>query len=160
MQLTIREYRESDRKELENIILTAENFGEPFLDSEFQRINIYQTVPELGVTYVVEEAKTKSIVGYICLEFRWRSLYIQSLVTHQQYLREGIGTRLVKKAIAIGEKHPTINVVRVDTGDFMDYAQQFYLSCGFQICGFVAHDMSWFNHQVHFVYPLKEVDKE
>jgi ribosomal protein S18 acetylase RimI-like enzyme len=143
MQFIIREFLEADLEQIKNIILHAENFGKPFLDSEIGRIKIYQKVPDLGITYVAVDSKTKTIIGYVCLEFKWRSLVIQSMVTHHQHLRKGIGTKLVEKAIEIGETHPTINVVRVDTGDFMNYAQQFYLSCGFQICGFVKHDMSW-----------------
>lgn len=68
---------------------------------ELQRIKHYLTLPSLGKTFVAIEATTKNVVGYICLEFRWRSLVIQSLVTHHEHLRKGIGKKLVEKAIAI-----------------------------------------------------------
>jgi hypothetical protein len=48
----------------------------------------------------------------------------------------------VKRIKEEGEKNPEMNVIRVDSGDFMSYAHKFYISCGFQICGFVAHDLS------------------
>ena len=160
MRINIRELVEDDFKQLAEIILNAENFGTLFLDSEIKRMKIYNKISELGKTFVAVDLDKEKIVGYICLEFKWRSLVIQSMVTHHQYLRKGIGKKLVQRTIEIGEEHPVINIVRVDTGDFMEYAQKFYLSCGFQICGYVSHDMSWFNHQVHFVYPLKGVEKD
>jgi ribosomal protein S18 acetylase RimI-like enzyme len=160
MEIKIRSFLESDLDQIKKIILNAENFGEPFLDSELQRIKIYKTIPKLGKTLVAVGLKDNIVLGYICIEFKWRSLVIQSMIIHHDYLRKGIGTQLVDKVIEIGEQYPTINVIRVDTGDFMDYAQKFYLSCGFQICGYVAHDMSWFNHQVHFAYPLKGVEED
>ena len=42
----------------------------------------------------------------------------------------------------------------------MPYAHRFCVSCSFRVCGLVMHDMSWFNHQVHFALPLKEAEKE
>jgi len=99
------------------------------------------------------------IVGYVTVEFKWKSVLILSIITHHDYLRKGISKQLIQKIKDISKEHPVINVIRVDTGDFMDYAQQFYLSCGFQICGYISHDLSWSNHQVHFAYPLKGVEK-
>ena len=55
-----------------------------------------------------------------------------------------------------GRKHPDIDVIRVDTGDFMKYAQDFYLSCDFMKSGFVKHYLSWHNHQVFFAYQVKK----
>ena len=100
------------------------------------------------------------IFGFVTVEFRWKSLVILSIITHHDYLRKGIGKQLIQKIKDISKERPEINVIRVDTGDFMYYAQQFYISCGFQICGYVSHDLSWSNHQVHFAYPLKGVEKE
>jgi ribosomal protein S18 acetylase RimI-like enzyme len=157
--ITIREYNENDWGEVEEMILNAENFGISFLADEKKRIAVCGAFPEFGQVLVVENTATGQLVGYAVLEFRWRALAIMSFITHHKFLRQGIGRQLIERIKAIGENHPEVNVIRVDTGDFMEYAQKFYATCGFQICGFVSHDLSWFNHQVHFAYPLKEVEK-
>jgi hypothetical protein len=36
-----------------------------------------------------------------------------------------------------GQEHPDIDVILVDTGDFMHYAQKFYLAYGFTKSGLV-----------------------
>jgi len=159
IEVIIREYLESDWPEVEHLILNAKNFGLPFLEDEKKRIALCKAFPKYGTVLIAETPSTKQIVGYATIEFRWRALVIMSIITHHQYLRKRIGKQMLDKIIELGEMYPDINVVRVDTGDFMDYAQQFYLSYGFQICGFVSHDLSWFNHQVHFAYPLKGVEK-
>ena len=63
---------------------------------------------------------------------------------------------MVENVKEIGETHPLVDMIRVDTGDFMDYAQQFYLSCGFERAGHIPHYLSWNNHQVVFVYQLRK----
>ncbi|MHA2273383.1 MAG: GNAT family N-acetyltransferase [Candidatus Hodarchaeales archaeon] len=157
--IIIREYGESDWDEVEDMILNAENFGISFLDDEKKRIAVCEAFPGFDQVLVVENSATGQLVGYAVLEFRWRALVIMSFIIHHEFLRQGIGRQLIERIKAIGKNHPEVNVIRVDTGDFMEYAQKFYLACGFQICGFVSHDLSWFNHQVHFVYPLKGVEK-
>ncbi|MHA1167844.1 MAG: GNAT family N-acetyltransferase [Candidatus Hodarchaeales archaeon] len=159
MEIRIRNYSTSDFNEIKDIILHGENFGEPFLETEIQRINNYQQLPHLGRILVVEEIESNKVVGFVALEFRWKSIVIQVIITHHDHLRQGIGRKMIKEAIKIGEEHPMINVLRVDTGDFMEYAQRFYLACGFQFSGYVAHDLSWNNHQVHFAYPLKGIEE-
>ena len=160
LKVIIRDYKENDWPEVKNLILIAKNFGTPFLEEEKRRISLCKTFPEFVKVFIAEIPTTKEIVGYSTIEIRWRSLVIMSIITHHNYLRKGIGKQIMDKIIEIGERLPEINVVRVDAGDFMNYAQQFYLSYGFQISGFVSHDLSWFNHQVHFAYPLKGVEKK
>lgn len=142
------------------MILHAENFGPKFLDHEKMTVEMCRRFPAHGEVLVAESENPRQIVGYAAIEFRWRSLAILSLITHRDHLRQGIGRRMVERIKEEGEKHPETNVIRVDTEDFMTYAQKFCISCGFQICGIVLHDMSWFNHQVHFAFPLKGVEKE
>jgi len=159
IKVKIREYKETDWPTIENLIYNAENFGSPFMEDEKKKIMFFKSLPEFFKVFIAEKPRTNEIVGYIAIEFRWKSVVILSIITHHDYLRKGIGKQLIQKIKDIGNEHPMINVIRVDTGDFMDYAQQFYLSCEFQICGYVSHDLSWFNHQVHFVYPLKGIEK-
>ena len=64
-------------------------------------------------------------------------------------------SKIIQNIKDLGEKTNKINVLRVDTGDFMIYAQGFYLANGFIVSGHVSHDMSWFNTQIHFSLPLK-----
>ena len=159
-KLKIREYLESDLTELEEIILNGENFGIPFLENEKRMIQNYSQNLAYGRVFVAEDDSIEKILGYITVEIRWGSLNVMSIIVHHNYLRKGVGRKLVDQVKKLGEKLPNITVLRVDTGDFMSYAQHFYLACGFQPCGFVSHDISWFNHQVHFAYPLKEISRE
>lgn len=156
MDIFSRNYTDSDKEALRNLILNAKNFGEPFLATELQRIDHYQEIPKLGNIKVAVDSDTNKVLGYIAVEFRWRSFNIETIITHHNHLRKGVGKKLIQATIDMALERPDINVIRVNTGDFMKYAQRFYLSCGFQICGFVKHDLSWYNHQVHLVYPLKE----
>lgn len=156
MDISTRDYKESDNEELKSIILNGENFGEPFLKSELQRIALFYQNSDVGRVLVAENPIKGTILGYVTIEFHWRKLIIQSIITHHEYLRQGIGKNLINKVFEIGQNHPIVNVIRVDTGDFMAYAQKFYLANGFQICGYVSHDLSWYNDQVHLVYPLEE----
>ncbi|MHA2232288.1 MAG: GNAT family N-acetyltransferase [Candidatus Hodarchaeales archaeon] len=158
--IILREFEEKDEPEVAELILKAENFGPPFLEDEKKRITVCGTFPEFGRVLIAENSSTRQIVGYAIIEFTWRALVIESIITHHNFLRQGIGRQLIEKIKEIGESHPGANVIRVDTGDFMDYAQRFYLACDFQICGFVSHDLSWNSHQVHFAYPLKGIEKE
>ena len=159
-KVTVREYEDDDWPEVERMILHAENFGPPFPDREKRTIEAFRRIPALGKVLVAESRDPPRVVGYATIEFRWRSLVILSLITHHEHLRQGIGRQIVERVREEGEKHPGVNVVRVDSGDFMAYAHKFYIACGFQVCGFVAHDLSWFNHQVHFALPLKGVERE
>lgn len=156
MNYQIREYENSDLDEIRWIILHGENFGEPFLKSELERIEFYQKSPRLGKIIVAYHNESKQIIGFAAIEYHWRSIVIKSIITHQEFLRQGVGKCLINGIVKIGKNKPNVQVIRVDTGDFMIYAQKFYLSSGFQVSGYVSHDLSWFNHQVHFVYPIKE----
>lgn len=156
----VREYHEEDRQQVEEMILRAENFGPKFLEYEKSTIDALRSFRNRGRVLVAEDKNSRKVVGYATIEFRWRSLVILSIVTHPDYQRQGVGRRIIERVKEEGEKHPETNVIRVDTGDFMTYAHRFYTSCGFRVCGLVMHDMSWFNHQVHFAFPLKGVEKE
>ena len=142
------------------MILRAENFGPKFLEYEKGTIKLVRNFPNRGRVLVAESRISRKVVGYATIEFRWRSLVILSIITHPDYLRQGVGRRIIERIKEEGEKHPETNVIRVDAGDFMSYAHKFYTSCGFRVCGLVMHDMSWFNHQVHFALPLKGAEKE
>lgn len=160
LEIVVREYEQRDWPQVEEMILHAENFGPKFLEYEKRTIEICRRFPVQGKVLVAESKSSRQVVGYAAIEFRWRSLAILSVITHHNYLRQGVGRRMIERIKEEGEKHPEINVLRADAGDFMTYAHEFYVSCGFQICGFVMHDMSWFNHQAHFAFPLKGVEKE
>ena len=160
LDVVVREYQEKDWPQVEEMILHAENFGPKFLEYEKETMDIIMGFPNRGKVLVVEDRRSRKVVGYATIEFRWRSLVILSIITHHDHLRQGVGHRIIERIKEEGEKHPETNVIRVDTGDFMTYAHRFYISCGFRVCGLVMHDMSWFNHQVHFAFPLKEAEKE
>ena len=142
LEVVVREYNEKDWPQVKEMILHAENFGPKFVDHERRIIETCRSHSGYGKVFVAESKRSRLVVGYATVEFRWRSLVIFSLVTHHNHLRRGIGKLIVKRIKEEGEKNPEMNVIRVDSGDFMSYAHKFYISCGFQICGFVAHDLS------------------
>jgi GNAT superfamily N-acetyltransferase len=158
LKVTVREYEEKDWPHVEHMILHAENFGPEFLENERTIVKMFRRSPGRGKVLVAERTSPPWVVGYAVIEFRWRSLAILSIIAHHNHLRQGIGRQIIERIKQEGEKHPGVNVIRVDSGDFMTYAHKFYVACGFQICGFVSHDLSWFNHQVHFAFPLKGVE--
>ncbi len=156
MNVHIRDYSPEDWEQIESIIIAAENFGPAFLEHEKMKVQIYDKFPSYGRVLVAENVQDKSILGYAALQFEWRALVISSIITHHNHLRKGVGSQLIEKIKKIGNAHPVADVIRVDTGDFMNYAQKFYASCGFQNVGHVPHYLSWHNDQVIFVYQLKK----
>ncbi len=155
MQVRVREYHPQDLSSVQNLILNAENFGEPFLEHELLRIEVFEAFKDFGKILVAEDGDSGKIIGYSAIQFEWRALVIVSIITHHQYLRKGVGKALIDKIKEIAESSPLVNVIRVDTGDFMTYAQDFYLSCGFEKSCDASHYLSWNNDQVIFVYKVE-----
>jgi ribosomal protein S18 acetylase RimI-like enzyme len=156
MAAIIRNYRPEDWPSLQDIILNAENFGPEFLQHEKLRIHVFNQNPEFGIVLVAEDPVSHDIVGFMAVQYGWRALVIESIVVHHRYLRKGVGRELVEHIKKLGAEHPNADVLRVDTGDFMDYAQRFYESCGFKVGGLVSHYLSWHNDQIIYVLRLKE----
>ena len=156
MTLTVREYRPEDWSQLCDIILNAENFGPDFLESEKLRIDVFHAHPEYGTVLVAESPANDAVVGFAAVQYGWRALIIESIVVHHEHRRTGIGRALVEQIKRLGLEHPTVDVLRVDTGDFMDYAHRFYESCGFEVGGRVSHYLSWHNSQIIYVLKLKD----
>lgn len=156
MTIAIREYQSDDREVIEEMILQAENFGTPFLEDELLKIDVYTTFPQFGRILVAFDSKSNEIVGYSSIRFDWKALVITSVITHHDHLRCGVGTKMMESIKEIGKGHPLIDVIRVDTGDFMEYAHQFYLSCGFERIAHAPHYLSWHNHQDIFVYRIQK----
>ncbi len=154
MNISVRDYIPEDWSQLEHIILNAENFGEPFLQFEQLKLTISQAHPEFGRVLVAEDADSKKILGFASLIIEWKALVISSIITHHQFLRQGVGHSIIERIKDLARSLPLIDVIRVDTGDFMDYAQEFYRSCGFLRVGLVPHYMSWYNDQLIFVYHI------
>lgn len=156
MTIEVREFQPNDREIVEQTILEAENFGIDFLDHELLKIGVFTAFPQFGRILVAFESQSGEVVGYVAIQFDWKALVINSIITHRNHVKRGIGSRMIEKVKEIGTRHPLVDVIRVDTGDFMKYAQQFYLSCGFERAGHVPHYLSWNNHQVIFVYQLQK----
>ena len=155
MAIMVRDYIPQDWVSIDNIVLNAENSGDVFLETEKRNISIFSTHSDYGRVIVAEDATTKQIVGFAALLFEWRALVIQSIITHHKHLRQGIGRRLIDRIKELAESYATIDVIRIDTGDFMNYAQKFYKDYGFIQSGYVAHYLSWNNNQIIFVFPVK-----
>lgn len=150
MKVTIREYSFSDFSEVKKLILDAENFGEPFLETEMLNIK-KNTSLDLGKIFVA--AIGEQVIGYISLGRRVFALMIDSIIVARNYQRRSVGRKLVKKAKEYA-KSQGLHVLRTDTGAFMEYAIKFYLACGFEPCGYVEHDFSLGSRQLHFYIDL------
>ncbi|MCF2138084.1 MAG: GNAT family N-acetyltransferase [Candidatus Thorarchaeota archaeon] len=159
MTIEVRQYQPADRPFIEEIIISAENFGEMFLDHEMQMIDISEKFPDYIGVIVAVDSENEEVIGFATLRFEWRTLIINTIITHHEHLRKGVGSVLIKKIIEMGEAHPKINVVQVDTGDFMVYAQKFYLANGFKVSGYATHFLGWHNNQIIYTRPLKKVSE-
>jgi ribosomal protein S18 acetylase RimI-like enzyme len=154
VKLNLRDFNPEDWTALEAIILNAKNFGEVFLESERLKIRVFTAHPEFGRVLVAENIENKQILGYASVMIEWKALVISSIITHHEFLRQGVGKLLIGGIKDLARSLPLVDVIRVDTGDFMDYAQEFYTSCGFLRAGLIPHYMSWHNDQVIFVFPV------
>jgi streptothricin acetyltransferase len=152
MKILIREYTSSDFPQVKKLILDAENFGEPFLETEILNIK-KNTTPGLGKIFVA--TISGQIIGYISLGRRTFASMIDSIIVSRSHQRKGVGRKLVEKAKEYA-KSQGLHVLRTDTGAFMDYAIKFYLACGFEPCGYVEHDFSIGSKQLHFYIPVQE----
>ncbi|KXH77268.1 MAG: hypothetical protein AM326_05365 [Candidatus Thorarchaeota archaeon SMTZ-45] len=152
MKVLIREYSSSDYPQVRKLILDAENFGEPFLENETLNIKKNTT---LGLGKVFVAATQGTIAGYISLGRRVFALMIDSIIVSKSYQRKGVGRKLVEKAKEYA-KSQDLQILRTDTGTFMDYAIKFYLACGFEPCGYVEHDFSLGSKQLHFYIDLSK----
>jgi ribosomal protein S18 acetylase RimI-like enzyme len=150
MKVTIREYLPKDLTAVKALILEAENFGEPFLESELLHINKNTS---LGLGKVFVATLKNRIVGYVSLGRRTFALMIDSIIVDRNHQRKGVGRKLVEEAKEYA-KSQHLQVLRTDTGTFMDYAIKFYLACGFEPCGYVEHDFSLGSKQLHFYMDL------
>jgi ribosomal protein S18 acetylase RimI-like enzyme len=153
MELSIREYSSSDLSQVRELILNAENFGQPFLENEM--VNIKKNT-SLGLGRVFVAVSNDKVVGYISLGRRVFALMIDSIIVGSHYQRNGVGRKLVEKAKDYA-KSQGLKVLRTDTGTFMDYAIKFYLACGFEPCGYVEHDFSLSSRQLHFFMDLTKL---
>ena len=72
IKVKIREYKSTDWIAIQNLIYNAENFGSPFMEDE-KKILFSKSFPEFFKVFIAEKPKTNEIVGYITIEFRWKS---------------------------------------------------------------------------------------
>jgi GNAT superfamily N-acetyltransferase len=150
MNISIREYRSTDFDEVRTLILDAENFGDPFLETEL--LNVKKNTTEgLGKIFVATLAG--ETIGFISLGRRVFALMIDSIIVAREHQRKGVGRRLVERAVEYA-KSKGYQLLRTDTGTFMGYAIKFYLACGFEPCGYIEHDFSLSSKQLHFFIDL------
>lgn len=150
MNISIREYRSSDFDEVRTLVLYAENFGDPFLETELLNVK-KNTIEGLGKIFVATLAG--ETIGFISLGRRVFALMIDSIIVAREHQRKGVGRRLVERAVEYA-KYKGYQLLRTDTGTFMDYAIKFYLACGFEPCGYIEHDFSLSSKQLHFFIDL------
>lgn len=151
-ELMIREYEKADLPDLRSLILEAENFGEPFMESEMMNIK-RDGISDFGHVYVA--AFGSEVVGYVTLRKNIFAVAIDSIIVKREHQRKGIGRELVEKAKAYARSEG-FRILRSDTASFMEYAIKFYLACGFVPCGYVHHDFGLNTTQVHFYMDLSD----
>ncbi len=156
LEVTIREYASTDLSRVKELILKAENFGEPFLETELLNIK-KDTSPGLGQVFVA--TFKDQVVGYISLGRSFLALMVDAIIVEQKHQRKGVGRKLIEKAKEYA-KSQGFQVLRTDTGTFMEYAIKFYLACGFEPCGYVEHDFSLGSKQLHFYIDLTKKEKQ
>jgi len=152
MKVLIREYTSADFPQVKKLILDAENFGEPFLETEI--LNIKKNT-SLGLGKIFVATAKDQVIGYVSLGRRVFALMVDSIIVDRSHQRKGAGRKLVEKAKEYA-KSQGFQVLRTDTGTFMDYAIKFYFACGFEPCGYVEHDFSLSSKQLHFYIDLTE----
>jgi ribosomal protein S18 acetylase RimI-like enzyme len=150
MEVSIREYSSSDLAQVRELVLSAENFGKPFLENEM--LNVKKNT-SMGLGKVFVAVLNGKVVGYISLGKRVFALMIDSIIVSSRYQRKNVGRKLVEKAKEYA-KSQGFHLLRTDTGAFMDYAIKFYLACGFEPCGYVENDFSLGSRQLHFFIDL------
>jgi len=150
LDVAIREYASTDFSRVKELILKAENFGKPFLETEL--LNIKKNT-SLGLGKIFVATLRNKVIGYISLGRRIFALMVDSIIVDQNHQRKGVGRKLVEKAKEYA-KSQGFHLLRTDTGAFMDYAIKFYLACGFEPCGYVEHDFSLGSKQMHFYMDL------
>jgi len=155
LKVAVREYSSNDFSRVKELILKAENFGEPFLETEL--LNIKKNT-SLGLGKVFVATLEDEVISYISLGRRVFALMVDSIIVDRDYQRRGVGRKLIEKAREYA-KSQGCHVLRTDTGTFMDYAIKFYLSCGFEPCGYVEHDFSLSSKQMHFYMDLTKEKK-
>ena len=111
----------------------------------------------MGLGAVFVAVFNNQIIGYVSLGQKVFALMVDSIIVDQSYQRKGVGKKLIAKAKEHARRHG-FEVLRTDTGTFMDYAIQFYLTCGFEPCGYVEHDFSRSSKQLHFYIDLAKKD--
>jgi len=152
MKPKIRELKKEDFPTLRKLILEAENFGEPFLETELHALR-WNSIPDLGAVFVA--VINNRPIGYITLRKNIFAVVIVSIIVTKDKQRQGVGKALIEKAKEYAKSH-RFSVLRVDTGNFMDYAIKFYLACGFLPCGYVEHNFGLNTKQVHFYMDLTQ----
>jgi GNAT superfamily N-acetyltransferase len=150
LEVAVREYASTDFSRVKELILKAENFGEPFLETEL--LNIKKNT-SLGLGKIFVATLRNEVIGYISLGRRIFALMVDSIIVDRKHQRKGVGRKLIEKAKEYA-KSQGFQVLRTDTGSFMDYAIKFYLACGFEPCGYVEHDFSLGSKQMHFYSDL------
>jgi GNAT superfamily N-acetyltransferase len=151
-----REYSVADLARLREMMLKAENFGEPFLETELLHL---KKNTELSLSRPFVAVVEDQVVGFTSLGRRTFALNIDSTIVDQRHQREGIGGRLVEKAKEYA-KSQGLDVLRTSTGAFMDYAIKLCLACGFEPCGYVEHGFSLGSKQLHFHIDLTKKEGE
>ena len=154
LKINIREYAPADLSQVKELVLNAENFGEPFLEVEL--LNLKKNT-SLGLGKIFVAAIDERVIGYVSLGVKVFAIMIDSIIVDRDFQRKGVGRRLVEKAKEYAMSK-AFHVLRTDTGAFMNYAINFYLACGFEPCGFVEHDFSLGSRQLHFYMNLTDED--
>lgn len=111
MRPRIRKLKKKDLPALRKLILEAENFGEPFLETELRNLK-WDSAPDLGAVFVA--SVNNQPVGYITLRKKTFAVTVDSIIVARNHQRKCMGRALIEKAKQYAKSHK-FKVLRVDT---------------------------------------------
>lgn len=155
MLVKIRDYFVEDWPAIEVILRTAPSMEPELVEHEKRLINLYIQQYTSGRVLVAQNSETNQIVGYIILRFNKNASFVESLLVDHKQFRKGVGSQLIEFAKKLGRLDtPNLQVLRMAVLESNQGGLQFLLENGFQICGYVKSDVSWYTNQIHLVFPL------
>ncbi|HAA84950.1 MAG TPA: N-acetyltransferase [Kosmotogaceae bacterium] len=122
------------------IMLTLREFDKPFVRRFEERlIEDYKTDPRIFAAFVDDEEAGLALIGRL-----WEGSYrVWDFYVWQEHKRRGIGRALMKQIEDTARSENSRRIV-LETQSSNYPAISFYLSCGFQLCGF---DTSCYSNQ-------------
>lgn len=96
------------------------------------RVNITQETPFYWINRVMKDINGDIVAGINSKMYCWNCLYIDVLWVKEEFRKDGIGSKLLRKVEEIA-KEKGCHLIHLDTFDFQ--AKDFYIKQGYEIFG-------------------------